>query len=334
MEASMTTIYHQQPKTIIPCNKDAIPQVRKVLQYLCDVTGKGILLGQHTQTMPQEELKLIKEKTGKLPAICGFELLSYSPGINFEQCNAECLEEIVQNQGTLSKAWDWVELGGLVTFTWHWFSPLYGHDKSFYAENTKFRPSQALIEGTPEYIALLSDLDHMAGLLKPFCERNVPILWRPFHEADGKWFWWGIEGIEPASRLYRMMYDRFTNVHHLNNLIWVWNTPNKEFYPGNDVVDIISRDLYPKAHTHTDLSSEYEELVSITDMPKLAALAEIGSQPDVAQIAANRIPWTWYMVWSNEFLLSEKWTSFEQLQANYADAYAITLDKLPYLYQH
>ena len=87
----------------------------------------------------------------------------------------------------------------------------------------------------------------MAGLLRPFSDEHIPILWRPFHEAEGSWFWWGREGAEPCKKLYRLMFERFTERHRLDNLIWVQNSPKIENYPGDDVVDIISRDLYPPA---------------------------------------------------------------------------------------
>ena len=58
-----------------------------------------------------------------------------------------------------------------------------------FTENTDFDAEKALQPGTREHQALLSDLDVMAGILRPFCDQEVPILWRPFHEGDGTWFW-------------------------------------------------------------------------------------------------------------------------------------------------
>ena len=63
----------------IPVNKNAQKEVYEMLEYLSSIEGKGILTGQHTQTRAQEELQVIFKETGKYPAICGFELLSYSP---------------------------------------------------------------------------------------------------------------------------------------------------------------------------------------------------------------------------------------------------------------
>lgn len=59
-----------------PVNQNAIREVKEVLAYFANIEGKGIITGQHTQTMEQEELAKIQEVTGKLPALCGFELLS------------------------------------------------------------------------------------------------------------------------------------------------------------------------------------------------------------------------------------------------------------------
>lgn len=232
----------------IPCNPNAQPEVKEVLEYLSQIEGKGILTGQHTQTMEQPEIWRIEKLTGKLPAICGFELLSYSPNIRRETADEECLKEVDENTGTLEKAWEWAERGGLMTFTWHWFSPLGGNDKSFYAEKTDYDAAKAVMEGTPEHEALCHDLDHIAGVLQPFCDRHIPILWRPFHESEGEWFWWGAKGPEVAAELFRFMFRYYTQHHHLDNLIWVWNSPLPEGYVGDEYCDIISRDLYTEPH--------------------------------------------------------------------------------------
>lgn len=324
----MTIVNHA-----IPCNPNATEEVRAVMKYLSDISGKGIITGQHTQTTVQKELHYIESVTGKLPALCGFELLAYSPNINKEKATEACLLEVEENKNTLDNAWDWaLNKRGLVTFTWHWFSPFGGWDKAFYAENTTFDASQAVIEGTPEYKALLSDMDVMAEILKAFGDKKIPILWRPFHESEGTWFWWGHKGPKVAKQLYRIMYERYTHYHKLNHLIWVWNSPLAEGYVGDDVTDVISIDLYPPKHQHSDLQPEYEELVQITPNKKLVALGEIGVIPSLAQLSATKIPWLWYMTWSNEYGASEEWNTKEELYNAYHHDYAITLDKLPDLY--
>ena len=316
---------------IKPCNPKASSEVIRVLNYIEGLQGNGILTGQHTKTKRQEELIYLKDVTGRQPALCGFELLSYSPNIRYETCGEECLKEIEENKEILEEALAWAEKKGLITLTWHWFSPIGGTDKSFYSKNTDYDASKAIIEGTEENLALLSDMDDMAELLKVFRDRRIPILWRPFHEADGSWFWWGKYGAEIAKRLYYIMFERYTSLHDLNNLIWIWNSPDKEGYVGDNFCDVISRDVYPQAHHHTDQAEEYRELIRITSAGKPAALAEIGTLPSIQKLSATRIPWVWFMAWCEE-ILSEKYTYKYDLYQAYNHSYAVTLDKLPELY--
>ena len=312
---------------------NAQPEVQRVLDYLTEIRGTRILLGQHTQTMGQEELNYIKKITGQLPAVCGFELLGYSPNIRPELSGEECMTEVNEARGTLRKAWEWARRGGLITFTWHWFSPLGGKDKSFFSVNTDFSASRAAQSGTAENSAFINDIDYMAGLLRPFCDEHIPILWRPFHESEGDWFWWGREGAGPCRKLYAIMFDRFVNKHQLHNLIWVHNSPKAENYPGDDMADVISRDLYPPAHQHTDLSGEYEELKAVTTADKLCAVAETGTIPDISALTEHKIPWCWYMTWSKDFTCTEKFTSFDELRRAYNCENAVTLERLPKLYE-
>ena len=315
-----------------PCNPNALPCVHRMMAYLGELSGKGILTGQHTKTRGMEELRHIEEITDKQPALLGFELLAYSPNINYWDTDDECLEEVEGNYGTLQNAWEWAAKKGIVTLTWHWFSPLGGRSKAFYARNTDFDASKALVEGTPENRALLSDMDVMAGLLRPFCQAGVPILWRPFHEGDGDWFWWGAKGAETVKGLWRLMFERFTQKHQLNNLIWVWNSPVPECYPGDDVVDIISCDMYPPAHQHTAQLDKLAQVKSITRQPKIALIGEIGTLPSAEALAQEKTEWVSYMTWCNDFCLTEDFTTNEALREMYEHPWAVTKEKLPELY--
>lgn len=319
-------------KIYTPCNPNAQEGVKNVMKYLSDITYHKVVTGQHTQSMGQEELHHIRKITGKQPALLGFELLSYSPNINYLDTDEACMTEVLENYGTLKRAWEWAEAKGLITFTWHWFSPLGGRSKSFFSENTDFDASKAVVEGTAENRAFLSDLDTMAGILRPFCEKQIPILWRPFHEGDGGWFWWGAQGADTVKKLYRIMQEHYTNLHKLNNLIWVWNAPGVEYYPGDDVVDIISRDMYPPAHCHTSRKEEYDELVKITDQKKIVLIGEIGSLPSLSAIVEEGAGWASYMTWSHGFCLGEEFNSYEVLRETYNSPYAVTKEELPVLY--
>ena len=310
-----------------PVNPDASPAAEKLLSYLCETAGHAIITGQHTQTIPMEEVSYIEKCTGKQPKLRGFELLAYSPNINYDDASEPCLTEIYENRGTLDTAMEYA-LGtdGILTFSFHWYSPLGGRDKSFYAEHTDFDASRILIDGTPEREAFYHDMDVIAELLKPFRDKDIPILWRPFHESDGTWFWWGANGPEVARELYKLMFEHYTKKHQLNNLLWIWNCRLPEGYPGDEFVDVISVDIYLEKYYATDYKKEYDELIAATTENKVAALAEVGYLPDVELLEKSRVPWAYYMTWSKEFCIGEQYNSVDNLKKMYDSSYSICLE--------
>ena len=307
-------------------NTNATPSAKKLLNFLNKTAGNAIITGQHTQTIPMEEISYIRQKTGKEPLLRGFELLAYSPNINYNHASEECLTEVHENRNTMETALNWAKnTHGIVTLSFHWFSPIGGHDKSFYAKNTDFDATRILIDGTPERKAFYHDMDIIAEELKKFRDADIPVLWRPFHESDGDWFWWGAKGPETARDLYKLMFEYYTNIHHLNNLLWVWNCRIPEGYPGDDSVDIISVDIYLEKYTVTDYREDYLKLLEATSKNKVAALAEVGYIPDIHILEQTHTPWAYYMTWSKEFCIGEQYNTTSNLKTMYDSPYAITL---------
>ena len=305
-------------------NKNATEATKKLLNFLEETAGRKIITGQHTQTNPMEEIDYIREVTGADPLLRGFELLSYSPNINYEDSDEDCLTEVYENRGTVETALDWAKnTNGIVTLTFHWFSPIGGRDKSFYSKNTDFDAEKILMENTPERDAFYRDMDVIAEQLRKFQEADVPVLWRPFHEAEGDWFWWGAKGPVVASKLYCMMFEYYTNVLHLDNLLWVWNCPIREAYPGDAYVDVISVDIYLEKYEKTDYYKEYKNLVKQTSSNKVAALAEIGYLPDIALLEQSHVPWAYYMTWSKGFCIGEQYNRKAALYNMYQREYSL-----------
>ncbi len=309
-----------------PINPNATKEAGELLAFLYSVAGKKLISGQHTQTNPMEETAYIEEVTGKQPKLRGFELLGYSPNVNYEDASEACLTEVEENKGTVDTALKWAkESNGIVSFCFHWFSPIGGHDKSFYQKNTDFDARDILIPGSEAEKKFYEDLDVIASELRKFEKENIPILWRPFHEADGDWFWWGARGHETGKKLYIKMFDYYVNKLHLNHLLWVWNSPAKEGYPGDEYVDVISRDVYVSPGTKTDYAKEYEELIRNTTGKKVAALGEVGILPDMELWEKSKIPWAYYMTWSKEFILTEEYNTKQDLKKVYDSPALITL---------
>ena len=123
-------------KNITTADPEATKEAQKLQRELHRVAGQQIITGQHTQTIPCEEIAYIRQNTGKEPKLRGFELLGYSPNINYADASPECLTEIEENKGTAEMALQWaIEQrkngnGGILTFTFHWFSPLVAETKA------------------------------------------------------------------------------------------------------------------------------------------------------------------------------------------------------------
>ena len=143
---------------------------------------------------------------------------------------------------------------------WHWNVPKSegSSEMSFNMEGNSFNIDNAFTEGTWEYNVVNDDLAEVAGYLKLLKDANIPVIWRPLHEASGGWFWWG-KNADSFKKLWIKMVDYF-KAQGLNNLIWVWTseTGDADWYPGDQYVDIVGRDLYGK--TAAECVSQYQAI--------------------------------------------------------------------------
>lgn len=246
---------------------------------------------------------LIKEASGKFPAIVGFDYLhlASSPAnwINYGDITP------------VRKIW---EAGSVPTMSWHWNVPLSEGDSnlSFNAANNNFKASNVLVEGTWENKVALADVEKLAGYLKLLQDAGIPVLWRPFHEAAGDytwghWFWWGNSGVEVTKKLWIWLREKLTDEYGLNNLIWVWTVQTssegklapierlQEAYPGDDYVDIVGTDLYVDALSNQ--SEQFELVYNLVRGKKMVALTECGNLLDVDAAFADGALWSYFMGW-------------------------------------
>lgn len=306
----------------VPVNPRATWQARTLLCYLTDGYGEHILSGQQGM----DAIRWLEDNVGRAPALAGLDMMDYSPSRVARGTTSTEVENAL--------AWD--ERGGITSFVWHWNAPTGLIDepgkewwRGFYTEATTFDVAEALADpNSEEYALLLRDIDAIAEQLLRLRDAGVPVLWRPLHEAEGGWFWWGAQGPEPAKELYRLMYDRMVNQHGLHNLIWVWNSVDPEWYPGDDVVDIVSADSYPQTGDHGPVSATYEKLVDLVGDQKLVALTETGSIPDPELLRAYEADWSWFTTWSGEFIDDGVHNPLPFLERVYQDPGVITLDEL------
>lgn len=323
----------EAPAPVVPntklTNPNASPNAKKLMEFLGSIYGKKMLTSQHTKDFAMADVEYVKELTGKKPAVLGFELLGYSPNIQWNNYESDhTIFEAKNNRGTIQCAVDWAEKEhGIVAYCWHWFSPMCGSDKAFYTKHTDFDARKAVTPGTPEYDATIRDIDIISQHMKVFADKDIPILWRPLHEADGAWFWWGANGADACKKLWRLMYDRMVNVHHLNNLIWVWNSAEPDWWPGEDVVDLIGSDLYTQPGNNGCGKCEFDALKRLPG-GKMIAQPECGVIPDAENTIKRGAPWLWAMTWCGEFAMDGKWNTVEQYKKLYSSEYALTLEDI------
>lgn len=287
-------------------NANADSNAKALYAYLKSKYGKNILSGQQGNTW----VTWVTENVGKTPAVIGLDFMDYSPSR---------VERGTTGTDT-DNALAFDKKGGIVTFAWHWNAPtgLYDTDENpwwsgFYTRATDFNIATALADTTnANYTLLIRDIDAIAEQLKILQDANVPVLFRPLHEAEGAWFWWGAQGPEPAIKLYRILYDRLTNHHSINNLVWVWNSVAADWYPGDDVVDIVSADSYTEGNG--PLSSLYNQLVDLGNDTKIVAATEVGSAPLPNLLELYEAHWSWFVVWEEPYINDPEWNSLENLK--------------------
>jgi len=314
---------HEVEKQLI--NPNATDETQALFNYLVDHFGENILSGQQGDpTTDLADLDEIERITGKLPAILGLDLMDYSPS----------RVEFGAETDDVERGIEWAEQGGIVTFAWHWNAPkdLLNTEEQpwwsgFYTDASTFDIEYAMNHPESEdYKLILRDIDAIAEQLKKLQDEGVPVLWRPLHEAEGGWFWWGAKGPEPVKELWHLMYDRLTNEHQLNNLIWIWNSIDEDWYPGNDYVDIVSFDSYPGEYNYIPQASQYEALVDLSNNQKLVAMAENGPIPDPDLLSLYHSKYLYFTTWNG--VLTEQ-NSEEHIKYVYDHESVITRDELP-----
>ena len=249
-------------------------------------------------------MNFLLKHTGKLPAIRGLDLMHN----DFE--------------GVAARAQTWWEKGGIPHICWHT-----GPDfASGYTESQQHDLDweNALTPGTEAYDRLLRDMDRAVPALKKLCDAGVPVLWRPFHELDGGWFWWSKGGADNFVKLWQLMYSRYTDYWGLNNLIWLLGYSHvggdqRAWYPGDNYVDLVGGDSYTPG-ANGDL---YKEMAAIAPEGMPLVFHECGSIPTADEMKAAAAPWLMFMVWHTQHLTDES------LHAVYNSDYFITLDELP-----
>ena len=306
-----------------PVTPSASAETKKLYAFLLDHYNRHILSGvQSSMSHTNDFVDAVYSATGSHPALAGYDFifLQFSP--------TPASWSWKQDYTDISAPKEHWAKGGIVSYMWHWNVPdsetVFRDDSDtdhygFYVKGahngngeTEFDIRESLKEGTWQHECILRDIDEIAITFKALQEEGIPVLFRPLHEAAGNytrynpgggaWFWWGRYGAEPCKGLWNLLYDRLTNHHKLNNLLWVWTidvsagfeTAAAEWYPGDDRVDIIGADIYENTLDAKTVQFTFMNKVSSR---KMATCSECGNVPDPEKSLTGGVPWSWFMVW-------------------------------------
>jgi hypothetical protein len=307
-----------------PVDPQATPQARKLLCYLYSIYGLKVLSGQQEQSWnddPDIDNNYIQSVTGKLPALRGQDFL-------YQHADG-------QGRTTTSRAIDWWNGRGISQISYHMGNPN-GDDSYTSSKQSCGRGciAEALQSGTAKNRVLLQRLDHVATELGRLQAADVAVIWRPWHESNGGWFWWGMEGGAEFGRLFRFTYDYLVNTNGLHNLVWEvsWAQPNpdRSWDPGKDYYDIAGPDTYD---IWSPFAGQFSASRAIVGNTVPIALQENGLIPDPSQMFnGNQAPWLYWNTWTQY-----EYEPFREFGANfrshtqkcYADPHTITRAMLP-----
>jgi mannan endo-1,4-beta-mannosidase len=277
---------------LVTANPTAAAQA--IMTRLSQTYGKQTWSGQYGD----EDTAIVEQRANRTPAIYGDDFMDSSPSR---------VEHGAKPGPNLANLVALAKKGSVITLSWHWNAPSklkntpeHPWYKGFYTDATDFDLAAALADtNSADYKLLIRDMDVIAAQLKQLQAKGVAVLWRPLHEAEGGWFWWGAKGPAPCLKLYKLMFNRYTKTHGLKNLIWVWNSMNPAWYPGDDKVDIVAIDRYPDDRSDA-LTGDWLDLQSRFNGKKMLAVAEFKGAPEVDRMARFGVRWAYFVSWTGD----------------------------------
>jgi Beta-mannanase len=236
--------------------------------------------------------------TGKRPAVLGLELMNaiaYPPYSDY----------LIDRAVTQAAA------GGIVTMSWHQRNPVEVCPRGEYFECAKKAMSPAtlnevLTPGTPENKLWLGDVQSMAKVLHKLRDKGVVVLFRPYHEMNGGWFWWGKQ--DRLGDLWDALYDELAVKEKLDNLIWVFSVDRDapdaaRYFPKRHKPDLVGTDMYEPDAGTAKFSAAKAVLGKLGgDAP--FAFTEVGKAPTAAVL--DKTSPSYVLLWGD--MLNTGWT--------------------------
>jgi mannan endo-1,4-beta-mannosidase len=297
----------------------------------------------------------VKTITGAYPAVYGHDFIHMT---NFATGNWFDYEKSIARTLTIEA----YNRGGINTYCWHYANPV-SKGGFYWSDSPVIAVNQVLPGGTANetFKASLKIVADYAQTLIGADGKLIPIIFRPFHEMDGNWFWWG-NGHCTAGEyiaMYRYMVKYLRDDLGIRNFLYAWS-PDRNFnsqsqylnyYPGDDYVDLVGTDNYEdmKANVSPEVAASKFKIVSdyAKAHNKLAALTETGlqnlSKVDwftgqlLKSLKNQNIEFAYALLWANT--KDAYWTPYaghpaaSDFMSFKNDGYVLFADKMPSVYQ-
>ncbi|NOT93790.1 MAG: beta-mannosidase [Ferruginibacter sp.] len=307
----------------LPCDRNATKETIALYGNLKKLSQKGYLFGHQDDLAYgvnwryEKDRSDVKDVCGDYPAVYGWDLGG------LERTSGDKNLDGVPFKNMRQYIKEGYKRGGVITISWHLDNPATGGN----AWDTTHGTVASVLPGGANHELFKTWLDKAASFmlsLKGDNKELIPVLFRPYHELTGTWFWWGPNNCTPEQ--FKILW-RFTNyylkeVKKCHNLLYVYNTGGDfktkeeylERYPGDDVVDMISFDTYQWGNPSKEdgFTKNVHNLLNILDSAaaetnKLTAIAETGYEAvpyanwwtDVLQKAIGTHQLAYVLLWRN-----------------------------------
>lgn len=302
----------------VPAAKLTVPAAN-LIRNIAAMQGKGCMFGHHDDTVygigweNEEGRSDVKSVCGDYPAIVSFDLGGIELGqqksldsVAFDKIRREAVRQY--------------ERGGIVSMSWHLRNPLTGGDAWDTSDDGVVK---SVLPGGSRHEAFMGWLERLSAFLnsvKTTGGQKIPLLFRPWHEHTGSWFWWGAKhcSADDYKTLWRMTV-KYLREHGGDNLLFCYSTGTEpqtaaqylERYPGDDCIDVLGFDAYQYG-SDSDFSKDLDRMLTITEEAgrghnKPVAVTETGSEalPDATWWTGTLLPVlkkhhpAWVLVWRN-----------------------------------
>jgi hypothetical protein len=278
----------------LPADKKATKETVALFNNLKKLAGKGFMFGHQDDLAYGVGWKYannagrsdIKDVTGDYPALYGWELgrLEIDSPVNLDSVSFTMMQQLIK-QG--------YERGGVITISWHLNNPLTGKTAWNPAEGTV----ASILPGGSRHEFFKSWLDKIAVFmngLKGSHGEFIPVIFRPYHELNGNWFWWGGSHCTPDEfrKLWMFTVSYLRDEKKLHHLLYAYNTDRysskEEYlakYPGDEWVDITGFDIYQRNDSNEKFSADLDKMLTMLEeiareRNKIPALTEFGGNLD------------------------------------------------------